>query len=173
MYVHFLISTEPKHESANLVFVCARTLSHVLILVIPWNVACQAPLWYSPGKNTGVGHQFLLQGNFLTQGLNPGLSRLLHWQRDSSPLCYLQAGTSKSSQRLTAFLPCCPKTICQCEVSVTCLWHVAHFLCLENKIPVRTFCLVWDPSLGHIITSKFSNQLTLQYIVFSPWKPML
>ena len=44
MYVHFLISTEPKHESANLVFVCAQTLSHVLILVIPWNVACQAPL---------------------------------------------------------------------------------------------------------------------------------
>ena len=29
-------------------------------------------LWDSPGKNTGVGCQFLLQGIFPTQGLNPG-----------------------------------------------------------------------------------------------------
>ena len=26
--------------------------------------------WYSPGKNTGVGSHFLLQGVFLTQGLD-------------------------------------------------------------------------------------------------------
>ena len=29
--------------------------------------------WDFPGKNTGVGCYFLLQGIFLTQGLNPGL----------------------------------------------------------------------------------------------------
>ena len=29
--------------------------------------------WNSPGKNTGVGSHFLLQGLFLTQGLNLGL----------------------------------------------------------------------------------------------------
>ena len=29
--------------------------------------------WNSPGKNTGVGCHSLLQGNFLTQGSNPGL----------------------------------------------------------------------------------------------------
>ena len=29
--------------------------------------------WDSPGKNTGVGSHFLLQGIFLTQGSNPGL----------------------------------------------------------------------------------------------------
>ena len=33
---------------------------------------CLCP-WDSPGKNTRVGNQFLLQGIFLTQGLNPGL----------------------------------------------------------------------------------------------------
>ena len=33
----------------------------------------------SQEKNTGVGCQFLLQGIFLTQGLNPSL---LHWQVD-------------------------------------------------------------------------------------------
>ena len=34
--------------------------------------------WNSPGKNTGVGCHFLLQGIFLTQGLNPGL---LHYRQ--------------------------------------------------------------------------------------------
>ena len=36
--------------------------------------------WDSPGKNTGVGCHFLLQGIFLTQGSNPGLLCLLQWQ---------------------------------------------------------------------------------------------
>ena len=36
--------------------------------------------WDSPGKNTGVGYYFLLQGIFLTQGLNSCLLCLLHWQ---------------------------------------------------------------------------------------------
>ena len=40
----------------------------------------------SQGKNTGVGCLFLLQGIFLTQGSNPSLLRLLHWQVDSLPL---------------------------------------------------------------------------------------
>ena len=36
----------------------------------------------SPGKNTGVGYHALLQGIFLTQGLNP---HLLLWQADPLP----------------------------------------------------------------------------------------
>ena len=38
--------------------------------------------WDFPGKNTGVGCHFLLQGIFLTQGFKP---RLLHWQINSLP----------------------------------------------------------------------------------------
>ena len=34
--------------------------------------------WNSPGKNAGVGCQFLLQGIFPTQGSNPNLLHLLH-----------------------------------------------------------------------------------------------
>ena len=40
---------------------------------------CDSPDWDSsvhrdsPGKNTGIDHHFLLQGNFPTQGSNPGL----------------------------------------------------------------------------------------------------
>ena len=41
---------------------------------------------HSPGKNTGVGCHAFLQGIFLTQGLNPGLSHLLCWQGGSLPL---------------------------------------------------------------------------------------
>ena len=39
-----------------------------------------------PGKNTGMGYHFLLQGIFPTQGLNSHVSCLLHWQADSLPL---------------------------------------------------------------------------------------
>ena len=34
--------------------------------------------WNSPGKNTGASCRFLLQGIFLTQGLNPGF---LHYRQ--------------------------------------------------------------------------------------------
>ena len=36
--------------------------------------------WHSPGRNPGVGCCTLPQGIFKTQGLNPSLLRLLHWQ---------------------------------------------------------------------------------------------
>ena len=48
--------------------------------------------WDSSGKNTGVGSHVLLQGIFLTQGSNPHLLHLLHWQAGSLPL----APTGKS-----------------------------------------------------------------------------
>ena len=55
------------------------------ILATPWQ-PCQAPCpWDSPGKNTGVGCHFLLQGIFPTQGSD---LRLLHWQTDSLPLSH-------------------------------------------------------------------------------------
>ena len=50
-------------------------LSHVQLFATPWSVTLQAPLFMgnSPSKNTGVGCHVLLQGIFLTQGLNPDL----------------------------------------------------------------------------------------------------
>ena len=42
--------------------------------------------WNFPGKNTGLGCHFLLQEIFPTQGSNPHLLCLLHWQMDSLPL---------------------------------------------------------------------------------------
>ena len=46
-------------------------------LLSPWNFL---------SKNTRVGCHFLLQGFFLTQGSNPCLLSLLHWQAYSLPL---------------------------------------------------------------------------------------
>ena len=40
----------------------------------------------SPGKNTGVCYCAPLQGIFLTQGSNPNVLSLLHWQQVSLPL---------------------------------------------------------------------------------------
>ena len=51
-----------------------KSLSRVRLFATPWTVTYQALRpWDSPGKNTGVGCHFLLQGIFPTQGLNPGL----------------------------------------------------------------------------------------------------
>ena len=48
-------------------------------------------LWDSPGKNTGAGCNFLLQGIFPTQESN---SRLLHWQAASLPLSHQRSPSS-------------------------------------------------------------------------------
>jgi len=50
-------------------------LYHVQFFATPWTVDHQGPLSLGFSKqNTGVGCHSLLQGIFLTQGLNPGLS---------------------------------------------------------------------------------------------------
>ena len=70
------------------VHVCLlRRFSHVRLFVTLRTVACQAPLSMdSPGKNTGAGCHAFLQGMFPTQGSNPRLLCLLHWQTGSIPL---------------------------------------------------------------------------------------
>ena len=51
-----------------------------LTLLQPHELKSARPLcpWDFSGKNTGVGHRFLLQGIFLTQRWNPDLLCLLH-----------------------------------------------------------------------------------------------
>ena len=53
-----------------------------------------------PGKNTGVGCHFLLQGTFPMQGSNPSL---LHRQADSLCLSYQGRRTSESDLHLKAW----------------------------------------------------------------------
>ena len=63
--------------------------------------------WNFPGKSTGVGCHFLLQGIFPTQGLKPGL---LHWQAHSLPLSH------QGNPNI-------------CYKKVTCIWSFSHGCC--------------------------------------------
>ena len=63
-----------------------------MVVQILGGLAHQVPLsWDFTSKNTGVGCHFLLQGIFLTPGLNPRLLPFLHWQVDSLPLAIWEA----------------------------------------------------------------------------------
>ena len=65
---------------------CAVCAQVGLLFGTPWTVAPQTPLSMRfPGKNTGVGCHFLLQGIFPTQKSSPCL---LYWQVGSLPLSY-------------------------------------------------------------------------------------
>ena len=63
--------------------------SRVWLFVTLWTVARNAPLCIGFSRqeylDTGAGCIVLLQGNFPTQGSNPGPLCLLHWQADSLP----------------------------------------------------------------------------------------
>ena len=69
-----------------------KLLSRVRLFATPWTVAYQSPPWDSPGKSTGVGCHFLLQGIFLTHGSNPGLQHsrqmLKPLSHQGSPICW-------------------------------------------------------------------------------------
>ena len=75
---------------------CTCLLSHssCLPLETPWTVAPRLLCpWDFPGKNTGVGCHFLLQGIFPTQRSN---LHLLHWQAVSLPLSHTGVNESES-----------------------------------------------------------------------------
>ena len=83
--------------------------------------------------NTGVGWHALLQGIFLTQGLNLGLLCLQHWQVDFLPLCHLgsrrlgnkhpgtELGSSVSPALAGRFFTTVPPGISEA-------WEQAHFV---------------------------------------------
>ena len=76
-------------------YICVFVYTHVcaqLCLTLQSHELQPARLlcpWDFPGKDTGVGCHFWLQGIFLTQGSKPCLLHLLNWQVDSLPLCHL------------------------------------------------------------------------------------
>ena len=73
------------------VCVCVRVLSLVSFFLTSWTVATRLLCpWNFPGRNTGVGCHFLLQGIFPTQELNPHLLHLLRWQADALPTCAIR-----------------------------------------------------------------------------------
>ena len=78
-------------------FVCAQSLSCIQLFCNPADCSLPGSLVHGifPGKNTRLGCHFLLQGIFPTQGSNPHLLYLLHWQVDSLPMSQLAISCSR------------------------------------------------------------------------------
>ena len=103
--------------------------------------------WDCPGKNTEACCHAFLQGIFLTQGSNPCLLRLLHWQVDSLPLSH--PGSPKPMTQN-------PKPMIILDIKLFCwkdllLIFTRLFLIKRNKIKFLTghFCIkypicVWE-----------------------------
>ena len=77
------------------------SLSKTLKILFPWAPKPLQMVTEAATKKTGVGCYFLLQGIFLTQGSNPRLLCLLHWQVDSLPLSHLGNPTKNSHNSAT------------------------------------------------------------------------
>ena len=81
-------------KSISLIYVGVCVLGRLIgseSLWPPWGHRTARLLcpWDFSSNNTGTGCQLLLQRIFLTQGSNPHLWCLLHWQVDSLPLYHL------------------------------------------------------------------------------------
>ena len=109
---------------------CACTQA-CLTLGDPWTVAARLLCpWDFPGKNTGVVCHFLLQGIFLTQGLNLSLLCLLHWQLDSLPpipsgkplsICKLPYSPNNHNDQQSVIVSILKEKNIKAQRSVTCL----------------------------------------------------
>ena len=69
-------------------YVYVWTLSCVRFFVTPWTVALQAPLSMEFSRQEYWSGPFPTSGDFLTQGSNPCLLYLLHWEVNSLSLCH-------------------------------------------------------------------------------------
>ena len=120
--------------------------SHVQLFVTPWTIAHQAPLWDSPGKNTGVGCHFLLQGIFLTKGpgslASPALAGGFF---STSATCGAPRHWHSALQVPGQRLHKCPMSSGLLAVTVlnTQLTHSSHPSCWPSHLPS-----IWEASPG-------------------------
>ena len=135
---------------------------------IPWTIATGflCP-WDFPGEDAGVGCHFLLQGIFQTQGSNPCLLHLMHWQVDSLPPAppgLLFQGCCNKSLQTRDLFPHNMEDRSKIKVSTGphCLWSLwgggmgGHFLSLPVSGGSRQPLLRLHPSsLPHCVSVCF------------------
>ena len=135
-------------------------------------------------KSTGVGCYFLLQGIFLTQGLNPGLLRFLHWQMGSLPLVpprkpprgkmnietLREEDVVKWCRRMAIYKPrtdpeeILPSQPSQREPTLTIdTWSLISTIhncqplqCWLVKPPIL-WCLLWQPEPTNSVSTRFPS----------------
>ena len=123
----------------------------------PHGLVRQAPLSIdSPGKNTGMGCYFFLQGYLPTQGLNPHLFPLLHWQTVSLPLSHLGSA-------ITQFLTTLSNSAMIMGVQIS-LWDsdLISFRYIYPEVGWLLFLIFWGTSI------PFSRIAILTYIPSQP-----
>ena len=108
--------------------------NRVQLLMTWWTAACQAPLPMGFSRqDTGVGCYALLQGIFPTQGSNPCLWCLLHWQEGSLPL----APPGKIWRMLTEHIGWSPHHMCKSHYTpqaYTAIYVNYFSITLEEKM---------------------------------------
>ena len=116
--------------------ICAKLLQSCPTLCDPMDYSLPGSSVHGifPGKNMGVDCYFLLQGIVLTQGSNPSLLSLLHWQAGSLPL----APPGKPLRGLVKHLPAMQDTQVQSLVREDTLEKemATNFSTLAWKIPL-------------------------------------
>ena len=154
------------------VCVYSQSLGRVQLFVAPGTVAarllCQ---WNFPGKNTGVGYHFLLQGIFPIQGLN---SRLLHWQADSLPLTPLgsskwsesESGSVVSDSQMSILNPCYWKFS---SVAQSCLTLCTPVDCSMPGFSVHHQLLELAQAHVHLV----SDAIKPSHLLLSPSPPVI
>ena len=153
---------------------CAQSLSCVLLFTAPWTVARQAPLSMEFSKQEyQSGLPFLLQGIFLTQGSNPRLRCLLHWQACSLPLTHLgspQGSISPQNYSQNCVYVCVCVCVCVCECALMRIWN--NFLGPLNVIwftkgSVLPLCLFPQPQVENSPRLESLEGRTMTFILES------
>ena len=118
MEILFIILPPVKIITFNIRACVLSCFSCVWLFTILWTVALRLLCpWDSPGKTTGVGCHFILQGSFPTQGLN---TCLLHWQAGSLPRSQQGLHGTKIKRMISEV-----KVTQSCQTLAT-PWTVAH-----------------------------------------------
>ena len=103
----------------------------------------------SPGKRTGVGCHFLLQGIFLTQGSNPPVLNLLHLQACSLPL------VPPTWHALTNWILTTP--LFEISFIITPFMEEKTGFCKDYVTPPRSHCWrSWDLNSGSLALEPVS-----------------
>ena len=107
------LKTGSKEKRSACIFKCSNMSDSLQARGLgPARLLCP---WDYPSNNTGVGCHFLLQGIFLTHGLNPCPLQLQRWRVDSLPLSHLEASHILRPCHIKAFTSMGPLQPC-----VTC-----------------------------------------------------
>ena len=97
--IHFCELTYIKLNIFSVEYVLSSSVGLTLCDPMDYSPPGSSVYGDSPGKNTGVGCHALLQRIFWTQGLNPCLFYLLHWQASSLPLALPKVSVCFTHQR--------------------------------------------------------------------------